>query len=92
MSGYDIFLSNGDLLTTVNVKTVDEHVHSSLVLIGQGIPNYGAEIAQDFIWLLENFANSTAPTAPLVGQFWYDDVNQVMNFYTGTEWKTITTL
>lgn len=87
MTGYDIFLSNGDLLTTINVKTIDEQDHSSLVLIGQGIPDYGTPIAQDLVWMLENFAKSTPPVKPLEGQEWYDKVHKRMNFYNGSEWR-----
>lgn len=91
MSGYDIFLSNGDLLTTVNVKTVDEQANSSLVLIGQGIPNYGAEIAQDFVWMLENFSSSTPPVNPLTGQEWHDRTTKHLTFYDGTDWLPLLT-
>lgn len=87
MTGYDIFLSSGDLLTTINIKTIDEQDHSSLVLIGQGIPDYGTAIAQDFVWMLENFAKSTPPVEPLEGQEWYDNFHQRMNFYNGAEWR-----
>jgi hypothetical protein len=91
MTGYDIFLSDGELLTTINVKTIDQQNNSSLVLIGQGIPNYGAEIAQNFVWLLENFSKSAAPVNPLIGQEWYDTTNDRMNVYNGNEWRYYTT-
>ena len=87
MTGYDIYLSDGDLLTTINVKTIDEQNNSSLVLIGQGIPDYGTSIAQNFVWLMENFSKSTPPVNPLAGQHWYDRIKERMNFYTGTEWR-----
>jgi hypothetical protein len=86
MSGYDIYLSDGVLLTTVNVKTVDQQINSSLFLIGQGIPDYGTNIAQDFVWLLENFAKASSPIHPLVGQEWYDKSHHRMNAYDGTNW------
>lgn len=90
MTGYDLFLSNGSPLTTINVKTIDEKAHTSLILIGQGIPNYGTPIAQDFVWLMENFAKTIPPVNPLAGQQWYDTVNGRMNFYTGSEWRHYT--
>ena len=92
MSGYDIYLSDGDLLTTVNVKTVDVQQNSSLYLIGQGIPDYGAMIAQDFVWMMEHFSKSSPPVHPLVGQQWHDRVNDRMNFYNlDGEWHWFTT-
>ncbi len=87
MSGYDIFLSDGDLLTSVNVKTVDVQQNSSLYLIGQGIPDYGTMVAQDFVWLMEHFSKSSPPVHPLVGQQWHDRTKDRMNFYTTSgEW------
>lgn len=91
MSGYDIFLSSGNLLTTVNVKTVDEKNNSSLFLIGQGIPNYGTMIAQDLVWIMENFSANSAPVYPLTGQQWHDLANNQMKYYTGSEWLTFLT-
>jgi hypothetical protein len=90
MTGYDIFLSNGNLLTTINVKTVDDRAHSSLVLIGQGIPDYGQQWAQDFVWLLENFSNGSPPTHPIIGQLWHDRVADRMKYYsTQGTWVTL---
>lgn len=87
MTGYDIYLSDGSLLTTINVKTIDQKNSSSLILIGQGIPDYGTAIAQDFVWMLEHFANTTPPVHPLVGQQWYDTAHSRMNFYNGSTWS-----
>ncbi len=92
MSGYDVYLSDGNLLTTINVKTIDVQKNSSLYLIGQGIPNYGEMIAQNLIWMLENFSNDSAPVHPLTGQLWFDSTEVTMNFYNGTEWVTLATL
>ncbi len=88
MTGYDISLSSGALLTTVNVKTIDDD-HTSLVLIGQGIPNYGDYVAQDFVWLLENFAKNVAPLNPLLGQQWYNTDTGKMSVYTPSGWRAL---
>jgi hypothetical protein len=37
--------------------------------------------------MLENFAKTTPPINPLIGQQWYDKANGRMNFYNGTEWR-----
>ncbi len=90
MSGYDVYLSDGDLLTTVNVKTVDVQQNTSLFLIGQGIPDYGTMVAQDLVWMLENFSKSVPPVHPLIGQIWHDNVNDRLNFYTtAAGWKPL---
>lgn len=92
MTGYNIFLSNGSLLTTVNVKSIDQQTNSSLILIGQGIPNYGTQIAQDFVWLLENFSKATPPVHPLIGQIWHDNTKDRLNHYSSAaEWHPLLT-
>jgi hypothetical protein len=59
---------------------------TSLVLIGRGASGYGQIVASNTILQLENFAGPTAPTAPLIGQLWYDSGNVVLNYYNGTIW------
>lgn len=49
---------------------------------------YGSIIAENFLHLLENFANTIPPERPVEGQLWYDntdDVNQ-LKIYDGTTW------
>lgn len=41
------------------------------------------------IKLLENFANSSAPAAPIAGQLFWNTTGSLMQVYTGTAWKTI---
>jgi hypothetical protein len=56
--------------------------NSSITLIGTGIANYGQFVADDFVWMLENFAGPIAPTATaLTGQTWYDTGTQTLRFY-----------
>jgi len=91
MTGYDVYLSDGSLLTTINVKTIDDQQSTSLFLIGQGIPDYGTDIAQNLVWMVENFANTTPPVNPLVGQQWYDSSDGNMKVWNGTNWYSFVT-
>lgn len=92
MAGYDVYLSNGDLLTSIADKTVDTRLASSLVLIGKGTPNFWKANDQNFAWMLENFSRSTPPPNPLAGQLWHDRSRHgVMDFYTGTRWDPLLT-
>jgi Phage Tail Collar Domain len=50
------------------INTVD----TSLNLIGKGYPNYGQKTAENFLHLLENFANALPPPNAITGQLWYD--------------------
>jgi hypothetical protein len=51
---------------------------SNLTLIGRNYPGYGQAINQNFLALLENSANPTAPANGVEGQLWYDSYNQVL--------------
>jgi hypothetical protein len=76
---YSVNNFNGQLLTTVNDGTIDTTT-TSIKLLGKGITNYGETIAENFVHMLENFARTTAPSNPIVGQMWYHiDANGVGN-------------
>lgn len=66
---YRITKSNGTLLTTVADYTTDSS--TSLTLLGRGTPNYGQLIAENFVYLLENFSGPNEPTNPIIGQIWF---------------------
>ena len=54
---------------------------SPLTLIGRLYRNYGELVNENFVKLLENFANSVSPDPALVGQLWYDTGSQTLNVY-----------
>jgi len=60
-----------------------------MVLIGKNYAGYGQFLDTNYIHLLENSSNSTAPGAPLEGQLWWDSGNGIMKAYNGSTWKTI---
>ena len=71
-----------------NQYTVQDGVvntQTDLSLIGKGYAGYGELIAENFLHLLENFANTTAPTKPITGQLWYDSSDNRLKVYTGSE-------
>lgn len=84
---YTITHYNGAALTTVNDGTVD--TTTNLTLVGKNYAGYGQFIDENFVYLLENFANTTAPVNPLVGQLWWDSSHSVLKVYTGTTFKPI---
>lgn len=86
---YNLTLSSGEALVTIADGTVDVNF-TSLSLIGKNFAGYGALMNENFVYLLENFSNSAAPTNPVTGQLWYDSYNRVMKVYTANStWKTI---
>lgn len=51
---------------------------ASLTFTGKGTANYGRIQQENLMRLLENFADTTAPVAPTVGQEWYDTATGVL--------------
>ena len=78
---YTLKLTNGTILLTLADQQSDS-VTTSLTLIGKNVNAYGTDLNDNFIHLLENFSNSTAPTNPLVGQLWFDRAAQQIKVYT----------
>jgi len=84
---YTINLTDGTVFATVNDGTVN--TASSMTLVGKNYAGYGEFLDENFIHLLENGANTTAPAAPLTGQLWWDKTNTLLKVYNGTTFKTI---
>jgi hypothetical protein len=86
---YTINLTNGTIFAVIADGTIN--TSSSMTLIGKNYAGYGDFLDENFIHLLENGANTTAPGAPLTGQLWFDTnsgINQ-LKVYNGTVFKTI---
>ena len=75
--------TNGTQLVSIDDGAVDTET-TNLALIGRLYRNYGELVNENFVKLLENFANSTAPTAPLIGQLWFNSSTGVLNVYRST--------
>jgi len=84
---YTINLTNGTTFATITDGTVNQA--SSMTLVGKNYAGYGQFLDDNFIHLLENSANSTAPTAPLTGQLWWDSTNTLLKVYTGVTWTVV---
>ena len=86
---YTITLTDNTIFATIADGTIN--TASSMVLVGKNYAGYGAFLDENFIHLLENGSNTTAPTAPLTGQLWWDKANGLMKVYNGTRFKVIRT-
>ena len=64
-----IYNTAGKLITTIADGMVDNS--TSLVLIGKNYAGYGHFLNENYLYLLENFANTTQPPNPLSGQIWF---------------------
>jgi len=68
---------------TVQPQTKDT-THTSLVLTGRGSPNWGRDLQQNLLKMLETFAAPTPPANGVTGQLWYDTTNKVLRIYDAT--------
>jgi len=74
-----------------NQYTVQDGVvntQTDLSFIGKGYAGYGEVIAENFLHLLENFSNTSAPSKPIQGQLWWDSSNAKLRVYNGTAFQT----
>ena len=84
---YTINLTDGTIFATIADGTIN--TSSSMVLVGKNYAGYGEFLDENFVHLLENGSNTTAPGSPLTGQLWWDKANGIMKVYNGTTFKTI---
>ena len=67
-----------------NVQDGVLNTQTDLTFVGKGYAGYGETIAENFLHLLENFSNTSAPTKPITGQLWYDSTNNRLKVYSGS--------
>src|SRR5210317_781623 len=82
---YTINKTDGTVVTTITDGTVDNT--TSLQLFGKSYSNFGEGLNENLVKLLENSALSTAPSAPLRGELWFDTSTNQLKVYDGTSFK-----
>ena len=90
---YELTKSDGTTLTTVDDGTVDAS-SASLKFVGRNVVNFGEIQNENFLHLLENFSDNTAPTLPVQGQLWFNSSNSTLrlNVYDNTAWRQVPTV
>ena len=61
---YQINKTDGTIVSTVADGQID-NISTDITLIGKNYSGFGEVLNENFIKILENFANVTAPTAPI---------------------------
>jgi hypothetical protein len=88
---YIINNSRGQVLAVVADGTVNTTA-TDLALVGRALTDYGTFENENYVFLLENFANSTAPLQPILGQLWYNSSTDVISAYgSGNAWIPLAT-
>jgi hypothetical protein len=75
-----------------NQYTVQDSIlntQTDLEFVGKGYAGYGEVIAENFLHLLENFSNTSAPGKPIKGQLWYDESSAKIKVYTGSSFQPV---
>ena len=83
---YAVDKFNGQFLTSVEDGTID--TTTDLRFVGKNYAGYGEVQNENFLHLLESFANTTPPPKALKGQVWFDSANAKLKFYDGAKWKS----
>lgn len=84
---YVINKTSGLLLTVLEDGTVD--TSTSVGLVGRNYTGYGEIQNENFLGLLENWANTNPPSRPISGQTWFNTFNKTLNVYEGDKWVPV---
>jgi hypothetical protein len=82
---YQVDRFNGTFLTSVADGTID--TTTDIRFVGKNYAGYGEVQNENFLHLLENFANTTQPPRVLTGQIWYDSGEKRLKFYDGSKFR-----
>lgn len=85
---YTINKTDGTKLVVLKDGTVDIAT-TDLALFGKGYAGFGERLNENFVKILENFANTTAPAKKIKGQLWYDTLTNQIKVWNGSKFKPV---
>ena len=85
---YTINKTDGTKLVALRDGTVDIAT-TDLALFGKGYAGFGERLNENFVKVLENFANTTAPANKIKGQLWYDTLVNQIKVWNGSKFKPV---
>jgi hypothetical protein len=85
---YTINKTDGTKLVVLKDGTVDIST-TDLALFGKSYAGFGERLNENFVKILENFANTTAPAKKIRGQLWYDTLTNQIKVWNGNKFKPV---
>jgi len=85
---YIINKTDGTRLVVLKDGTVDITT-TDLALFGKSYAGFGERLNENFVKMLENFANTTAPANKIRGQLWYDTLTNQIKVWNGNKFKPV---
>jgi hypothetical protein len=82
---YTINKTDGTVVATITDGTIDNT--TSLTLFGKSYSGFGELLNENLVKLLENSSSTSAPTAPLKGELWFDASTNQIKVYDGSSFK-----
>ena len=91
---YTITLTDGAIYATIADGTINTSANPAVTLVGKNYAGYGAFLNTNFMRMLENSSNNTAPPAPIEGQLWWNNTASAgkLSVYMGSAWKSLSAL
>lgn len=95
---YTLNKTNGDVVLVLNDGVGDGPSFpiktTSINFLGKNLSNFGDAQNENFLWLLENFANVNQPNNPQKGQIWFDSNTNVFRpaVFDGNNWRALAVL
>jgi len=84
---YTINKTDGSVLAVIPDNTVNNDY--SVTIVGRNYAGYGEFLGENYIRLLENGNNLTAPSNPLTGQLWFDNSVRILKIFNGSIFKNL---
>jgi len=84
---YIINFTDRENKSPITVFDNTSNTDTSLIFPGRNVTGYGQIIGENFLKLLENFADSDRPVNPVEGQLWYDTESGVLQIFDNTNWR-----
>ena len=85
---YNITYWDGTPLVSIANSVIDTST-TSISLLGRNAVNFGLPLNENFVALLQHFADTTPPPSPVKGQIWFDTLNTCIKVWEGTRWLQI---